>query len=93
MTYEIEHMRSSSGMLGSTPTAKATPLRWLDIAHVWNQQNGTLVMRDFDNANIFSINTVAGNFDATISQNGRFFYSIGTSSEGFTLQRVKMILD
>lgn len=93
MTYEIEHMRSSSGILESTPTAKATPLRWLDIAHVWNQQNGTLVMRDFDNANIFSINTVAGNFDATISQNGRFFYSIGTSPEGFALQRVKMILD
>lgn len=95
MTYEIEHSRSSKGTLQSTPTSPATPLRWLDIAHVWNKQNGSLVMRDFDNANIYSINTVAGNFDATISQNGRFFYSIGasTKAEGFTLQRVKMILD
>jgi hypothetical protein len=93
MTYEIEHTRSASGALSSTPGAAATPLRWLDIAHVWNQQDGSLVMRDFDNANIYSINTVAGNFDATISQNGRFFYSIGKPLESFTLQRVKMIID
>jgi len=93
MTYEIEHSRSTSGGLDPSPSAAATPLRWLDVAHVWNQQNGSLVMRDFDNANIYSINTVAGTFDATISQNGRFFYSVGKSDEGFTLQRVKMILD
>ena len=93
MTYEIEHKRSASGSLDPTPSAAATPLQWLDIAHVWNQQGGSLVMRDFDNANIYSINTVAGNFDATISPNGRFFYSVGKSAEGFTLQRVKMILD
>lgn len=92
-TYEIEHERRASGTLESTPTAAATPLQWLDVSHVWNQQNGSLVMRDFDNANIYSINTVAGSFDATISQNGRFFYSIGKSDEGFTLQRIKMILD
>ena len=93
MTYEIEHKRSASGVLESAANATPTPLRWLDISHLWNVQNGSLVMRDFDNANIFSINTVAGDFDATISQNGRFFYSIGKSTEGFTLQRVKMILD
>lgn len=92
-TYEIEHKRIAHGTLESTPTTAATSLQWLDISHVWNQQNGSLVMRDFDNANIYSINTVTGDFDATISQNGRFFYSIGKSSEGFTLQRVKMILD
>lgn len=93
MTYEIEHNRSASGTLESTAATAATPLRWLDVAHVWNQQKGTLVMRDFDNANVYTINTVAGNFDATISQNGRFFYSIGSADEGFTLQRVNMILD
>jgi len=93
MTYEIEHTRSSKGTLDASANAASTPLRWLDVAHVWNIQNGALVMRDFDNANSYSINTVAGDFDATISQNGRFFYSIGKSDDGFTLQRVKMILD
>jgi len=93
MTYEIEHTRSSSGGLDPTPAAASTPLQWLDVSHVWNKQSGSLVMRDFDNANIYSINTVAGDFDATLSQNGRFFYSVGKSDDGFTLQRVKMILD
>jgi hypothetical protein len=92
-TYELEHMRSANGTLDSNEGANATALKWLDTAHMWNQQNGTLVMRDFDNSNIYSINSVSGNFDATISQNGRFFYSIGKSDEGLTLQRVKMILE
>ena len=93
MSYEIEHTRSATGTLDSNMNANATPLRWLDISHVWNQQNSTLVMRDFDNSNVYAINTVAGNFDATISQNGRYFYSIGSSDTGYTLQRVKMILE
>jgi len=93
MTYEIEHTRNAAGTLDAAPTAAATPLRWLDVSHLWNRQNGALVMRDFDNANIYSINAVAGDFDATLSQNGRFFYSVGKSDDGFTLQRVKMILD
>jgi hypothetical protein len=93
MSYELEHMRSASGTLDASPAAASTPLRWLDVAHIWNQQNGMLVMRDFDNSNIFSISSVAGNFDATISQNGRFFYSVGKSNDSFTLQRVKMILE
>ena len=93
MTYEIEHLRSASGPIDESPEAATTPLRWLDIAHMWNQQNGQLVMRDFDNSNVYTISGLAGDFDATLSQNGRFIYSIGKSDEGFTLQRVKMILE
>jgi hypothetical protein len=50
-------------------------------------------MRDFDNSNVYSINAITGDFDVTVSQNGRFIYSIGTADQGFSLQRVKMILD
>ncbi|MES2631000.1 MAG: PEGA domain-containing protein [Patescibacteria group bacterium] len=93
MTYEIEHLRSASGTSNTSPDTIVTPLRWLDIAHLWNQQNDQLVMRDFDNSNVFTINAVAGNFDVTLSQNGRFFYSIGRTGDTYTLQRVKMILE
>ena len=92
-SFEIEHLRIASGSLDTSADAASTPLQWLDIAHTWNRQGGTLVMRDFDNSNIYSINAIAPNFDVTLSQNGRFFYSIGTSEDGFTLQRVKMILE
>lgn len=92
-SFDIEHLRTATGTINKSPEAATTPLQWLDIAHVWNQQNGQLVMRDFDNSNVYTISAVAGNFDATLSQNGRFFYSVGKSNEGFTLQRVKMILE
>jgi hypothetical protein len=92
-TYEIEHSRSAGGTVDSSPAAASTPLQWLDTAHVWNRQNNTLVMRDFDNSNVYSINAIAGDFDVTVSQNGRFIYSIGTADQGFNLQRVKMILE
>lgn len=92
-TYEIEHLRSATGSVDANAQAAATPLQWLDGAHLWNQQNGQLIMRDFDNSNIYAISSVTGNFDTTLSQNGRFFYSIGSSDKGLTLQRVKMILD
>lgn len=93
MTYEIEHTRSAKGTTNTGSEAALTSLRWLDTAHLWNLEGNQLFMRDFDNSNVYAINAVAGNYDVTLSQNGRFFYSIGTSGEGFTLQRVKMILD
>ncbi len=93
MTYELEHFRSAMGVVNASPEASSSSLRWLDISHLWNQENGQLVMRDFDNSNVYSISAVSGNFDTTLSQNGRFFYSIGSSDKGLTLQRVKMILD
>jgi len=93
VSYEIEHSRSFGGALDSSQGETFTQLRWLDTAHVWNQQNGSLIMRDFDNSNSYSINTVTGNFDVTLSQNGRYLYSIGSSDKGFSFQRVKMILE
>jgi hypothetical protein len=92
-SFEIEHVRKASGGLDNNAEAAPAPLRWLDSTHLWNRQNGQLVMRDFDNNNIYAINAITGDFDTTLSQNGRFFYSIGSSDNGFTLQRVKMILD
>lgn len=93
MSYELEHKRSATGSIDANPAAASTPLRWVDAAHMWNRQDGKLVMRDFDNSNIYAINAVAGDFDVTLSQNGRYFYSIGASGDGLALQRVKMILD
>ena len=50
-------------------------------------------MRDFNGINPFSIMTVVPGYDASLSQNGRFFYAVGKTDEGYHLQRVKMILD
>ena len=92
VSYEIEHMRSASGAIVVTEGQAATTLRWLDDAHVWNDDGGTLMMRDFNGSNVYSIMTVTPGFEAGLSQNGRFFYAIGSDEKGFSLQRVKMIL-
>jgi hypothetical protein len=91
-SYEIEHERADVGGLSAGAQAAST-LKWLDDAHVWNDDNGSLTMRDFNGINTYKIMTVEPGFDADLSQNGRFFYSVGKNDSGYHLQRIKMILD
>ena len=92
-SYEIEYDRTSVGMMTVEEGQAASTLKWLDTAHLWNNDGGTLVMRDFDGSNVYSIMKVTPGFTASLSQNGRFFYAIGKDDKGYHLQRVKMILD
>lgn len=86
--YEVEHKRSTVASV-----AGKTAFDWLDEAYVWDDTDGVLTMRDFNGTNVSKIMNVAVGFDATLSQNGRFFYAIGTKDGSYALQRVKMILD
>lgn len=92
-SYEIEHMRADVGAVAVSAETAATTLKWLDTAHLWSDDGNTLTMRDFNGSNTFSIMAVAPGFDAGLSQNGRFFYGIGKSDDGYHLQRVKMMLE
>lgn len=92
-SYEIEHNRPAVGMIVAAEGKPASTLKWLDTAHLWNDDGGSLVMRDFDGSNVYSIMKVETGFDASLSQNGRFFYAVGKNDSGYHLQRVKMVLD
>ncbi|MGV9001980.1 MAG: PEGA domain-containing protein [Candidatus Saccharimonadaceae bacterium] len=92
-SYEIEHTRADVGTIPTTAGKAVSTLKWLDIAHLWNDDNGTLTMRDFNGINAFAIMTVEPGFSASLSQNGRFFYAVGKNDTGYHLQRVKMILE
>lgn len=92
-SYELEHKRTNSGAITPAEGQSATTLRWLDGAHVWNDDTSFLTMRDFDGANSFAIMPVARGFDASLSTNGRFMYSVGKTDTGYQLQRVRMILE
>jgi hypothetical protein len=72
-SYEIEHQRADMGAIAATNGAAASSLKWLDTAHLWNDDGGTITMRDFNGANVFEIMKVERGFDASFSQNGRFF--------------------
>ncbi|MDB5165480.1 MAG: hypothetical protein JWM00_370 [Candidatus Saccharibacteria bacterium] len=66
---------------------------WLDDYYVWSDRSDTLTMREFDGANQHTIAQVVTGFDATLSQNGRWLYTIGKHASGhYQLQRVRMIL-
>jgi hypothetical protein len=60
---------------------------------VWSDRSDVLTIREFDGANQHDISPVVSGFDATVTQNGRWLYSIGRHSDGqLQLQRVRMIL-
>ncbi len=92
-TYDSERETTSPV---STLAGQGDPraLKWLDDYIVWSDRSGQLVMREFDGANEHAINTVIGGFDATLSQSGKYLYSIGQAENGtMQLQRVRMILN
>lgn len=93
VSYELEHRRIASGIVAAAEGKQATALKWLDGAHLWNDDANSLMMRDFNGINIHAIMAVESGFDASLSQNGRFIYAIGKSDEGYHLQRVRMILE
>lgn len=93
VSYEIEHQRVATASVSVADTSSARTLHWLDAAHLWNDDDGTLVMRDFNGINAQTIMKVESGFDASLSQNGRFLYAVGKDDKGYHLQRVKMILD
>jgi hypothetical protein len=90
--YDLERNELSPvAMLAGT--SEPRPLEWLDDYNVWSDRSDVLTMREFDGANQHGINQVVSGFDATLSPNGRWMYSIGRHSDGqLQLQRVRMIL-
>lgn len=92
VSYDLERNELSPiAMLAGISDPRA--LEWLDDYYVWSDRSDTLTIREFDGANQHAINSVATGFDATLSPNGRWLYSIGKQSDGhYQLQRVRMIL-
>ncbi|MEO6110066.1 MAG: PEGA domain-containing protein [Candidatus Saccharimonadales bacterium] len=92
ISYEIEYQRQTNATV-ETSESKAYTLNWLDGAYVWSVYDGHLSIREFDGTNVHVIGAAEPGFDATLSQNGRYLYSITKSGATYQLQRVKMILD
>jgi hypothetical protein len=90
--YEVEYQRLTNAAI-TTEQSAAQTLRWLDGAYLWTTYDGHVAVREFDGTNVRVINPAEAGFDATLSQNGRYLYSIGKSGDAYQLQRVKMILD
>lgn len=91
-SYDIERQKSfESNIVG---VGSISNLKWLDNNYVWSDRDGKLTIREFDGANMHTINEVAVGQDAFMTHNKRYIYSINkTTSGGYQLQRVRMILE
>lgn len=89
--YDIERKKVSD--VAELPEGTSA-LRWLDDYILYYEHKGTLTVREFDGANIHNLKTVTPGFMVTLSQNGKYLYSVGAGDNGqLRLQRLKMILD
>jgi hypothetical protein len=91
MGYDIEHKIASTSSIVATKTT-VRPLQWLDNSYVWSDADGSLTMREFDGSNTQTINTSSYGQDAALTKDGRYLYSLGKTTSGYQLQRVRMIL-
>jgi hypothetical protein len=89
--FDVEHKTTKTSTVTAT-TTPMRPLQWLDDAYIWSDADGQLTMREFDGTNAMTINSVEHGFDATLTKDGRYFYSIAKTTAGYQLQRVRMIL-
>jgi len=89
-SYDLEYQKLASSDVNGTNAI--TQLNWLDNNYIWSDRDGILTIREFDGLNIHTINSSVQGQDATLTNNGRFLYSIGKSASGYQLQRVRMIL-
>ena len=91
MSYDLERDTTSSPIRFAEPTAQK--LRWLDNYNFWTTEGGQLVMEEFDGTNKHVIAQTDGAFEASFDHNFTYLYSIAPAENGYSLQRVQMILD
>jgi len=89
-SYDLEYQNfTASTIEGNGPI---TPLKWLDHNYIWSDRDGKLTIREFDGTNISTINSVVAGHGVTLTENGRYIYSINKLNNLYQLQRVRMIL-
>lgn len=89
-SYDLEYQIFAASKIDGNGTAR--PVKWLDDNYIWSDLGGNLTIREFDGANVHTINNVVAGQDVTLTHNGRFLYSFAKTDAGYSLQRVRMIL-
>ena len=91
VSYDLEYQSVYSSTIEGNGTTAS--IGWLNKNYIWSDRDGTLTIREFDGANVNTINLVSSGQDVALTSNGRYFYSINKTSTGtYQLQRVRMIL-
>lgn len=89
-SFDLEYQVFAESNIAGKGTARQ--VKWLDDNYIWSDLGGELTIREFDGANVHTINSVLAGQDVILTHNGRFLYSFAGTDTGFNLQRVRMIL-
>lgn len=93
VTYDIETAETSTTALPGVAANLTQPLQWLDDYYFVSDADGTLRLSEFDGMNQNIITDSAPGFKSTLSEDGKFLYSISKDASGFSLQSSKMTTD
>jgi hypothetical protein len=89
-SYDLEYQSLISSSIDGN--GNVAPVKWLNDNYILSDRDGSLTIREFDGANIHTINPVQIGQDAVLSSSGRYIYSFNKSKAGYQLQRVRMVL-
>jgi hypothetical protein len=88
-SYDLEYETLSFSDIEGDNKGK---LSWLNNNYLWSTIDGQMVIREFDGANVSVINSAVGGYDAALTSNNRFIYSVGRDGDKLVLQRVLLVI-
>ena len=89
-SYDLEYQTLTQSAIEGTGSTAG--LKWLDDNYVWSSRNDSLTIREFDGANKHTITKTVNGQDVTMTENGKYIYSINQASGSYQLQRTLMII-
>lgn len=88
-TYDVETDESFSSQFDGVSNASQS-IEWLDDFYLYSDASGSLKISEFDGTNRHNIVVVAPGFMSTLSDDGKYLYSIGKTGNRFSFQSSKM---
>ena len=90
-SYDLERKELSRHVTVSG--AASRPLPWLDSYTVWNVENDSMIMREFDGANEHALLGAQYRYGASLDARSEYLYAANQTSGGAVLQRLQMIVE
>ncbi|TAH31865.1 PEGA domain-containing protein [Candidatus Saccharibacteria bacterium] len=92
VTYDLETRETFSVNLPGKSADNTRPLQWLDDYILVSTADQSLRLSEFDGGNQQVITDAAQGFYVTLSEDGKYLYSIAKTSSGYSLQASKMTI-
>jgi len=87
--YYFEHNTKGSFSI----PGQVSDANWFNDDYIWTNNQGNLVIREFDGSNVNTLIPCSSDQAVAYTENGKFVYCFQVIQSGFSLSRIKMIVD